>query len=172
VVKIFQKIWLEYLKKRNPVKYARAIGVNIGKNCRLIKVSWSSEPYLITIGNHVSATAVRFETHDGGVWVFREKNPEIDVIKPINIGNNVFIGYGAVIMPGVTIGDNVVIGAGTIVTKDIPSNVVAAGTPPRVIRQLDEYYEKVLPSSRNTKKLTVEGKREFYLSEVRAKSES
>lgn len=53
---------------------------------------------------------------------------------PVHIGNNVWIGGGAIIMPGVTIGDNVVIGAGSIVTKDIPSNKIAYGNPCRVIR--------------------------------------
>ena len=55
---------------------------------------------------------------------------------PITIGNNVWIGGGVQICPGVTIGDNTVIGAGSVVTKDIPSNVVAAGVPCRVIREI------------------------------------
>lgn len=54
---------------------------------------------------------------------------------PVNIGNNVWIGGGAIIMPGVEIGDNVVIGAGSVVTKDIPSNKVAYGNPCRVVRE-------------------------------------
>lgn len=53
---------------------------------------------------------------------------------PVTIGNNVWIGGGAIIMPGVTIGDNVVIGAGSVVTRDIPSNKIACGNPCRVIR--------------------------------------
>lgn len=53
---------------------------------------------------------------------------------PVVIGNSVWIGGGAIIMPGITIGDNVVIGAGSVVTKDIPSNVIAYGNPCRVIR--------------------------------------
>lgn len=53
---------------------------------------------------------------------------------PVTIGNNVWIGGGAIIMPGVTIGDNVVIGAGSVVTKDIPSDKIACGNPCRVIR--------------------------------------
>ena len=48
---------------------------------------------------------------------------------PVIIGNNVWIGGGAIIMPGVTIGNNVVIGAGSVVTKDIPDNVIAYGNP-------------------------------------------
>ena len=54
---------------------------------------------------------------------------------PVIIGNNVWIGGGAILLPGVTIGDNVVIGAGSVVTKDIPSDSVACGNPCRVIRE-------------------------------------
>ena len=54
---------------------------------------------------------------------------------PVIIGNNVWIGGGAILLPGVTIGDNVVIGAGSVVTKDIPSNTVALGNPCRVVRE-------------------------------------
>lgn len=54
---------------------------------------------------------------------------------PVTIGNNVWIGGGVIILPGVTIGDNVVIGAGSVVTKDIPGNVIAYGNPCRVVRE-------------------------------------
>ena len=56
----------------------------------------------------------------------------------VHIGNNVWIGAGAVILPGVTIGENSVIGAGSVVTKDIPANVVAVGNPCRVLREIGE----------------------------------
>lgn len=59
--------------------------------------------------------------------------------KEVHIGNNVWIGAGAVLVPGVSIGDNSVIGAGSIVTKDIPSNVVAVGNPCRVLRKIGEH---------------------------------
>ena len=65
---------------------------------------------------------------------------------PVHIGENCWIGAGALILPGVTIGDNVVIGAGSVVTRDIPSNVVAVGNPCRVLRPIGErdnrYYFK------------------------------
>lgn len=57
----------------------------------------------------------------------------------VHIGNNVWIGAGAVILPGVTIGNNTVIGAGSVVTKDIPANVVAVGNPCRVLREIGEH---------------------------------
>lgn len=66
--------------------------------------------------------------------------------KDVHIGNNVWIGAGSVIVPGVTIGDNTVIGAGSVVTKDIPANVVAVGNPCRVMREIGdrdkEYFYK------------------------------
>lgn len=58
---------------------------------------------------------------------------------PVHIGNNVWIGAGAIILPGITIGDNSVIGAGSVVTKDVPANVVAVGTPCRVLREIGEH---------------------------------
>lgn len=65
---------------------------------------------------------------------------------PVHIGSRVWIGAGAVILPGVTIGDDSVIGAGSVVTKDIPSGVVAVGNPCRVHREISErdyaYYYK------------------------------
>lgn len=58
---------------------------------------------------------------------------------PVHIGSNVWIGAGAVILPGVTIGNDVVIGAGSVVTKDIPSGVVAVGNPCRILREIGEH---------------------------------
>ncbi len=62
--------------------------------------------------------------------------------KEVHIGNNVWLGAGVVVMPGVTIGDNSVIGAGSIVTKDIPANVVAVGNPCHVMRPIGEKDKK------------------------------
>lgn len=68
---------------------------------------------------------------------------------PVHIGRNVWIGAGALIMPGITIGDNSVIGAGSVVTKDIPEGVIAVGNPARVLREIGEhdreYYFKTNP---------------------------
>lgn len=58
---------------------------------------------------------------------------------PISIGNNAWIGGSVTVLPGVTIGDDVIIGAGSVVTKNIPSHVIAAGVPCRVMRAITEY---------------------------------
>ena len=74
----------------------------------------------------------------------REKNYQYNM--PVRIGKNCWLGAGVIIVPGITIGDNVVIGAGSVVTKDLPSNVAAAGNPCKVLREVNErdkeYYFK------------------------------
>jgi maltose O-acetyltransferase len=62
------------------------------------------------------------------------RRDRLEAAKPITIGDNVWLGGGAIVLPGVTIGDNTVIGAGAVVTKDIPANSVAVGNPARVVR--------------------------------------
>ena len=71
---------------------------------------------------------------------------------PVHIGENCWIGAGAVILPGVTIGDNTVIGAGSVVTKDIPANVVAFGNPCRVQREIGERDRKYYYRDREIEK--------------------
>jgi len=68
---------------------------------------------------------------------------EYEIISPVTIGNNVWIATGSIILPGVTIGDNAIIGAGSVVTKDIPANMIAYGSPCRVIREIT--VEDLLP---------------------------
>lgn len=69
----------------------------------------------------------------------------LEYARPIRVGNNVWIGAQVCVLPGVTIGDNTVIGAGSVVNKDIPSNVLAAGNPCRVIREITEEDKEKYP---------------------------
>ncbi len=69
---------------------------------------------------------------------FERRNKGLEYAYSIKVGNNVWIGAGVQVMPGVTIGDNVVIGGGSVVVKDIPSNVVAVGNPCKVLRKISE----------------------------------
>lgn len=154
----------------------RSQGVKIGLNCEIYpSAEFGSEPYLITLGNHVRVNNhVTFVTHDGGLWVIREMYPEFskaDLIKPIVVGNNVHIGTGAVIMPGVHIGNNCIIGVGAIVTKDVPDNSVAVGIPARVIETIDEYFRKNKDSYINTKGLSPDKKKEIVLMAMEDKND-
>lgn len=67
-----------------------------------------------------------------------QRNQGLEIAYPITVGNNVWIGGGVSVIPGVSIGDDTVIAAGSVVTKDIPSGVIAAGNPCRVIREITE----------------------------------
>lgn len=125
----------------SPLKYARHIGVSIGENNLIGKNHWSSEPYLITVGSNCQLTDCRIFTHGGG-QVLRTEHPDFDVFGKVSIGNYVYIGSGALIMPGVTIGDNALIAAGSVVTKSVPPRTVVAGNPARIICTIEEYYER------------------------------
>ena len=146
---IIKKIKFKTCGYEERAKLLREMGVKIGDGCEIYpSVSFGSEPYLIELGDNVRLTAgVKITTHDGGLWVLRnlkgEKFKKADRFGKVKIGDNVHIGIGSIIMPGVTIGDNVVIGCSAVVTKDIPSNSVTVGVPAKVIESIDEYYEKV-----------------------------
>ena len=165
---IIQKANVSYESK---LKYLRKLGVKIGDKTRLncLVTAFGTEPYLITIGQDcLIAAGVQFFTHDGGVKVLSDLNyfsgQRMDSIAPIVIGNNVYIGTGAYIMPGVTIGDNCVIGAATVVTKDIPSNSCAVGVPARVIKTIDEYYQSSVEKGRlfPTARMSYDEKKRYF----------
>ena len=98
------------------------------------------EPYLIHIGNNVTLTGVKLLTHDACLF----KTTGYTRVGKVHIGNDVFVGWGSIILPNVTIGNNVVIGAGSVVAKDIPDNSVVVGNPCRVIGTYDALVEKIL----------------------------
>ena len=146
----------------SPEKYARHIGVNIGKNNLIGKKHWSSEPYLITVGSNCQLTDCKIFTHGGGN-VVRHLHSDFDCFGKVKIGDWVYIGSNALIMPGVTIGNNVLVAAGSIVTKSIPSDVVVAGNPAKIICAIEEYYERNKAFDLHTKGLNNIQKKETLL---------
>jgi acetyltransferase-like isoleucine patch superfamily enzyme len=152
-----------YQLKVDPVRYARHLGVTVGEGCDFLNLSddtFGSEPYLVRIGDRVTLSGpLRFVTHDGGVRVLAKENPSLDVIAPIDVGNDVFIGANVILLPGVSVGDRAVVGAGAVVTRDVPPAVVVAGNPARVIKTLEEYRESALQKNLGTRELSPSQKR-------------
>ena len=136
-------------RKLHPLEYAKKCGVNIKGELYIYgTVNWGTEPWIITVGNNVHITnGVNFITHDGGTLLFRKEIPDLEITKPIVVGNNVYFGNDVTILPGVTIGNDVVIGTRAVVTKDIPDNSVIGGVPARIIKTTDEYLEKIKKES-------------------------
>lgn len=152
------------LEKRTEI--LRRLFAEIGEDCYIeppLHANWGCHTHF---GNHVYANFNLTLVDDGDIFVGDNVmfGPNVTLATaghpveperrrlgmqfniPIHIGNNVWIGTGSIILPGVTIGDNTVIGAGSVVTKDIPANVVAVGNPCRILREIGEkdklYYYK------------------------------
>lgn len=157
---------VEYLRKQGAI-----IGDGTELNCST--TAFGTEPYLIEVGRLcLFAAGVQFFTHDGGVAVLNRLNVfgsgvEKDKMGRIKIGNNVYIGTNALVMPGVEIGDNCVIGAGAIVSKNIPSNSVAVGVPAKVICSIEEYAERAMKKTYATAGMTKEQKKNFLINNVK-----
>lgn len=146
----FRSLYLKVLSRFNYEKYLCILGVNFPRGEVHIygRVEWQTEPWIITLGKNVHITdGVKFITHDGSTLIYRQYTPDLEITKPIKVGNDVFIGNNTIILPGVTIGNNVVVGAGAVVSRDIPDNSLAVGIPARVVKTSDEFYAKLQSES-------------------------
>ena len=152
------------MEKRNEI--LKNLLAEVGENCYVeppLHTSWGRNTHF---GNNVYANFNLTLVDDTDIFIgnnvmfgpnvvvataahpidpeLRMKVTEFNI--PVHIGNNVWIGAGVIILPGVSIGENSVIGAGSVVTKDIPANVVAVGNPCSVMREINErdkrYYYK------------------------------
>lgn len=147
-----------------PEQYARKIGVKIGKHCFISTRNWGTEPYLITVGDHVQVThCVSIYTH-GGANSIRKNHPGFDVFGKVVIEDWAYIGAYAQIMPGVTIGEGALVAAGSVVTKSVAPHTVVGGNPARYICTTEDYYERNKKYNIGTKGLNKKEKRKILLS--------
>lgn len=118
----------------------RMAALDIGEGTRVDPDSIDSLfPELVHIGaNCIIAPASMILTHDASFYLCSGEYR----VAPVFIGDNVFVGYGAIIMPGVTIGRDAIIGAGSVVTKDVPSGCVVAGVPARELGSVHDSLMK------------------------------
>ncbi|MBN2350552.1 MAG: acyltransferase [Bacteroidales bacterium] len=152
---ILERFFFQKLGSNYRIWTLKRWGVKIGKDCYIDNASFSTEPYLIEIGDHVAISSrCSLVTHDGGVWIFLDEYPKMDLFGKIKIGNNTFLGTEAVILPNTTIGNNCLIGAGAVVRGNIPDNSVVIGNPGKVIMNVKSF--KILVKN-NPMKLYTKG---------------
>ena len=137
---------------------SQLIGREVDEGFGLFPPFFADCPQNIHLGKEIFINSgCRFQAQ-GGIYigdkclighntVIATINHEIDpenrrdlIPKRVNIGKNVWIGSGSIILPGVSIGDNSIIGAGSVVNRDIPENSIAVGNPCKVIRKIGEWY--------------------------------
>ena len=147
-IKFFKNWILERLASAFPipswrVKLHRMRGINIGKNVYIgYDVIFDRiHPDCISIGDYAEiGDRCIISAHSRGTLPLRDKYPR--TVKPVSIGQGVWIAPGCIIIQGVEIGNNSVIGTGSFVNRNIPANSVAVGVPARVIKKLDEMEDQ------------------------------
>lgn len=133
------KLHLKKAVDYNSIEYLRSRGVEIGENVHLYNTNIDfGHGFLVSIGNNVTLTGVMVLAHDASTQI----PLGVSKVGRVRIGNNVFVGHGSIILPGVSIGDNCVIGAGSVISKNIPSDSVAVGNPIRVVGSYTNFVEK------------------------------
>ncbi len=140
--KKFTKIGGEYVSTISPLVLMGNHEINIGKGSNILMNAVFSNSITIGIGCIIYYNVVL--THDCVLGDFVEVSPCAILLGRCKIGSFTHISANVTILPDVTIGKNVIIGAGSVVTKDIPDNVVAFGSPAKVIRKLEPLIEENL----------------------------
>lgn len=117
----------------------RKKGVKVGENTEIYNTQIDNlRPFLVSIGKNTLITGTRILSHDAST----KKLLGYTKIGRVDIGDNVFIGIGCIILPNVRIGNRVIVGAGTIISKDIPDGSIVVGNPMRIIGTTDGYIQK------------------------------
>ena len=111
----------------------------MGEDCTINQDIVVTDPKYVRIGNNVCLSSCTLIGHDGAIAVLNKAyNVKLDSVGKIDIKNNVFIGYGAIILPGVTIGPNAIVAAGAVVNKDVAEGCVVGGVPAKTISSTED----------------------------------
>jgi len=116
----------------------------IGDHCYISPSAIISDPAYVKIGNNVRINDCAIFGHDGAVnMINRAFGLRLDSVGKTDIRDNVYIGYGAIIMPNVTIGPNAIVAAGAVVTRDVPDGAVVGGSPAKQVSAVSDFVEKL-----------------------------
>ena len=162
--RIYNKIVNTFFRNLDSVRWAKRLGVKVGEQTTISPdTNFSSEPYLISIGNHVQITrSVSIYTHGGGN-VVRQMIPDFDCFGKVKIEDWRYIGSESLIMPGVTIGEGALVAAGSVVTKAVPPYMVVGGNPARVLCTVDEFIKRNKKYNTHTKGKSEAEKRKILM---------
>jgi acetyltransferase-like isoleucine patch superfamily enzyme len=135
--------WAAYLKRRG-VMHA------IGDHCSIQTNTVITDPAYVSLGSNVRLSGCTLFGHDGSVnMLTRAYDCTVDRVGKIEVGDNVYIGHNAIVLPGVSIGSYALVAAGAVVNRDVPENSVVAGVPAKVVGRLDEYVERLKGKTRD-----------------------
>ncbi len=116
----------------------------IGTRCRINLGANVTNPPYVRLGNNVSLSDCTILGHDGVVAMLNDAyQVKLDSVGKVDIKDNVFIGHGAIVLPGVTIGPNAVVAAGAVVTKDVMPGDIVGGVPARPISRTDDLVKRL-----------------------------
>lgn len=147
------KFLSKFLGHKIIIQYYRKLGMTIGEDTHIFSRLISSEPFLISIGKNVTiSTGVSLLTHDASVGAIVGRHVYSDIVGPITIGNNCFIGANSIILPGVRIPDNSIVAAGSVVTKTVVNHltnnapqdegIIIGGNPAVYICKTNDFLKK------------------------------